>query len=217
MGKYVKMWEEISADKVLSAEDKQSKNVATSEKGKGVTGEVNQYGFDCVYLTYKGLQSGHFKAKGSVDKIDLKSMMIIDVDASTNHIDSKSLYRDFEKEDIVKVIKGDVEGLLAVFLKNKLCFKIPGTSESGDQYFRGWIRTNDRTKVVGFLKKWDLFNKVNINDIMLLGDKMERLKNLKVKTGELKAGKKKPTVDDVKKILGGESENKAEEIFKLFQ
>ena len=65
----------------------------------------------------------------------------------------------------------------SLFMKNMLCFVIPNQEGGDDQLFRGWIKTNDRAKVVGFLKKWDLFNKVNINDIMLIADKLKNLQN----------------------------------------
>jgi hypothetical protein len=50
---------------------------------------------------------------------------------------------------------------------------------------------------------------------MLVADKLKNRQSLKAKTGEIK-GAKKVTVDDVNSILKSDSENKAEEIMKLF-
>lgn len=208
--KHIQLFEEIGAEKVLSAEKKQQFNLAAGAQALNTDGEVNQYGFDCVYLSYSGIGSGKFEAKGSSDANSLGSKSLI-VDVEGDSIKSHN----FVKEDVVKVIEGS-NNIKAVFMKNMLCFVIPNQEGGDTQLFRGWIKTNDRAKVVGFLKKWDLFNKVNINDIMLIADKMKNLQSLKAKTGEIKGGAKKPGVEDINKILNSESENKAQEILNLF-
>ena len=207
--RYLKLFEEIGGEKVLAAQRKQDANLASKEHAIGVDGEVNQYGFDCVYISYKGPQLGKFEAESAADikEIGIKSLI---VDIEGNSISSHS----FKAEDVVKVINGK-GGVKAIFMKNMLCFVIPGQQGGEDQLFRGWIKTNDRAKVVGFLKKWDIFGKVNANDIMLVADKLNNIQALKAETGEIK-GAKKVTVDDVNAILKGDSENKAEEIMKLF-
>jgi len=209
--KYIKFFEEISAEKVLGAQRKQDQNLSSKEMALGVDGEVSQYAFECVYTSYKGVQLGKFEAVSAGDAKDISRMrLIIDVDASMSNISTHK----FNVEDIVKVINGK-NGIKAVFMKNMLCFAIPNQEGGEDQLFRGWIKTNDRAKIVGFLKKWELFGKVNANDVMLVADKLKNLQTLKGKTGEIK-GAKKVTVDDVNSILKSDSENKAEEIMKLF-
>lgn len=207
----LKTFEEISSEKVLGAEAKQSKNFAAGEGTKGVEGEVSQYGFQCAFMTYGGLKMGDFEATGTAEKLNFKPSLIVDVE------DNSIKSHNFNEADVVKIVNSKEGGVQAIFLKNMLAFVIPNIQGGKEQVFRGWLKTNDRTKVVNFLKKWGLFNKVNVNNIMLLGDKMERLKKLKAQTGELKGDKKKPGVDDIKKILNSESENKAEDILKLFQ
>jgi hypothetical protein len=207
--KHIKLFEEISGDKVLSAERKQDTNLAAGQQALGVDGEVNQYGFDCVYLSYKGIHQAKFEAKsaGDVKSIGRRSLIVdLKGDTITSH--------EYKEADVVKVLNGP-NNIKALFMKNMLCFVIPDQQGGDSQLFRGWIKTNDRAKVVNFLKKWDLFNKVNVNDIMLIADKLKNLQNLKQKTGEVK-GSKKVTIDDVNNILKSESENKAEEIMKLF-
>lgn len=209
--KHIQLFEEIGSEKVLSAEKKQEFNIAAGENALNVDGEVNQYGFDCVFISYRGISAGKFEAKSAGDINSLGSKSLI-VDVEQQSIKSHN----FKKEDVVKVIEGQ-NNIKAVFMKNMLCFVIPN-QEGGDTHlFRGWIKTNDRAKVVGFLKKWDLFNKVNINDIMLIADKIQNLQNLKAKTGEIKGSAKKPGVDDINQILNSNSENKAQEILNLFK
>lgn len=210
--------EEISAEKVLSAERKHDDNFTSTSDALGVDGNVNEYGFDCVYIEYDGVKVGNFKAT-SVREIkdnwykdysDSKPR-IVDLNKE-NYINSSFPYK---KEEVIKVINGEHD-IKAIFMKNRLCFAIPNIEGSKDNnIFRGWIKTNDRSKVVKFLKKWGLFNKVNINDIMLVADKLKNLQSLKQSSGEIK-GSKKVTIDDVKNILKGDSENKAEDIMKLF-
>lgn len=208
--RYLKLFEEIGGEKVLAAQRKQDANLASKDHAIGVDGEVSQYGFDCVYISYKGPQLGKFEAgsAGDIKEIGRRSLI---VDVVGNNIEGHA----FKPEDVVKVINGRQGGIKAIFMKNMLCFVVPNQQGGEDQLFRGWIKTNDRTKVVGFLKKWDLFGKVNANDIMLVADKLKNIQALKAETGEIK-GAKKVTVDDVNAILKGDSENKAEEIMKLF-
>lgn len=209
--RYIKFFEEIGAEKVLDAQNKQDKNIASKQIAAGVDGEVGQYLFECVYVSYKGPQVGSFEANSVGDVKDLSKMgLIVDIDANEENISSHK----FNVNEVIKVINGK-NGIKAVFLKKMLCFVIPNQQGGQDQLFRGWIKSNDRTKVVGFLKKWDLFGKVNANDVMLVADKLKNLQSLKAKTGEIK-GAKKVTVDDVNSILKSDSENKAEEIMKLF-
>lgn len=208
--KYLMFFEEISAEKVLSKERRHDDNMAASKVAAGADGEVNQYGFDCVFVTYGGVKLGNFEAKsvGGAKSVGDRSS-IVDV-KSGDRIASHS----YDPADVVKVIDGP-DGVKALFMKNMLCFVIPGMEGGDRELFRGWIKTNDRKKVVGFLKKWGLFNKVNINDVMLVADKLKNLQSLKQDTGSIK-GSKKVTIDDVKNILNGDSETKAEDIMKLF-
>ena len=209
--KYLRFFEEIGAEKVLGAQRKQDQNLASKEIALGVDGEVSQYAFECVYVSYNGPQLGKFEAVSACDAKDLSRMgLIVDINPSEQNISSHK----FNVEDVIKVINGK-NGIKAVFLKNMLCFAIPNQQGGDNQLFRGWIKSNDRTKVVGFLKKWELFGKANANDVMLVADKLKNLQSLKAKTGEIK-GAKKVTVDDVNAILKSDSENKAEEIMKLF-
>ena len=208
--KHIQLFEEIGSEKVLSAEKKQEFNMAAGPNALNVDGDVNQYAFDCVFISYKGINMGKFEAKAAGDINSLGSKSLI-VDVKGQNLDAIS----FVKDDVVKVIDGQ-NNIKAIFMKNMLCFSIPSIEGGDTQLFRGWIKTNDRAKVVGFLKKWDLFNKVNINDIMLIADKIKNLQNLKAKTGEIKGSAKKPGVDDINQILNSDSENKAQEILNLF-
>lgn len=211
--KYLKFFEEIGSEKVLSAERQQGDNLASKDIALGVDGEVNQYGFDCVYITYKGVQQNKFDAVAPGNPSELGRINLI-VDIKNEGDGAYMNNHKWDSSKIVKVINGK-GGSKAVFLKDMLCFVIPNVEGGDTQVFRGWIKTNDRTKVVGFLKKWDIFGKVNANDIMLVADKLKNIQNLKSKTGEIK-GSKKVTIEDVNSIINSDSKNKAEEIMKLF-